>query len=210
VCLIHVTVSSWIIEELKAKCESGLALLSYYYFDFKDTEKQDFHGLVTSLLAQLSAESDSCYDILSELYSKNKAGSQQPAENALTESLLKMLRLPRQPTIYIIVDALDECPNTPGSLKTKRERVMDLLEELVDLKLGNLRICVTSRPEIDILTVLEPLTSHNMSLHDESGQKEDILNYIATTVSKDRKMQRWSAEDKQLVIEMLSAKADGM
>lgn len=192
-----------------------MALLSYYYFDFNDTAKQNFHGLVTSLLAQLSAQSDSCYDILSELYSTNNAGLRrrlQPANHALTKSLKEMLKLPRQPTIYIIVDALDECLNTFKSQKkkTEREKVMDLLEELVDLKLGNLRICVTSRPEIDILNILEPLTSQLMSLHDENGQKEDILNYIATSVSNDRKTRRWSAEDKQLVIEMLSAKADGM
>ncbi|KAH9978508.1 hypothetical protein BJV74DRAFT_982074, partial [Russula compacta] len=46
---------SWIIEEFNGKCESGLAHLIYYYFDFKDTAKQGFHGLITSLLAQLSA-----------------------------------------------------------------------------------------------------------------------------------------------------------
>jgi hypothetical protein len=49
-----------------------------------------------------------------------------------------------------------------------------------------------------------------MSLHDESGQKEDILDYIRTVVNLDRKMRRWRPEDRQLVIDALSAKADGM
>ncbi|KAH9995629.1 hypothetical protein BJV74DRAFT_987076, partial [Russula compacta] len=48
---------SSIIQELNEKCDSGLALMSYYYFDFKDIAKQDIRGFVASLLAQLCAKS---------------------------------------------------------------------------------------------------------------------------------------------------------
>jgi hypothetical protein len=202
--------SSSIIQDVREKCDSGLALMGYYFFDFRDTTKQDIRGLLASLLAQLCAKSDSCYDILSELYSKNNAGSQQPNNHSLTECLKKMIQLPRQPMIYIIVDALDECPNSSGFPNTAREKVLYLLEDLLDLNLPNLRICVTSRPEADIREVLEPLTSHHMSLHDERGQKNDILDYISSVISTDRKMRRWRSEDKQLVIDTLSARADGM
>ena len=111
--------------------------------------------------------------------------------------------------IYVIVDGLDECPNTSG-LPTAREKVLNFLEDLVTLKLSNLRICVTSRPEIDIKIVLEPVASLRVSLHDENGQRSDILDYISNVVHSDRKMRRWSAEDKQLVIDTLCAKANGM
>ena len=201
--------SSAIIQEVKMKCDRGLALMGYYYFDFKDVAKQGIRGLLTSLLAQLSAKSDPCYQILSDLYSENNAGSQQPENLVLTDCLKQMLRLPRLPTTYIIVDAIDECPNTSG-FPTAREEVLDFLEDLVGLNLPNLRICVTSRPEIDIRTVLEPLTTLHMSLHDESGQKQDILDYIRSVVHSDRRMRRWRPEDRQLVIDALSAKADGM
>jgi hypothetical protein len=183
--------------------------MGYYYFDFKDIAKQGIRGLITSILAQLCAKSDPCYQILASLYSENNAGSQQPDNHALTDCLKEILRLPQQPMTYIILDALDECPNASGFL-TAREEVLDFLEELVDLNLPNLRICVTSRPEIDIRTILEPLISLQVSLHDESGQKQDILDYIRTVVHSDRRMRRWKPEDKQLVIDTLSAKADGM
>jgi NACHT domain len=202
--------SSSIIQDIREKCDSGLALVGYYFFDFRDTTKQDVRGLLASLLSHLCAKSDSCYDILSELYSKNNAGSQQPNNNSLTECLKKMIQLPQQPMIYIIVDALDECPNSSGFPSTAREKVLDLLEDLLDLNLPNLRICVTSRPEADIRDVLEHLTSHHISLHDESGQKNVILDYINTIVQTDRKMRRWRSEDKQLVIDTLSGKVDGM
>jgi hypothetical protein len=120
-----------------------------------------------------------------------------------------MLSLPGQAPVYIIVDALDECPNFPGR-PSAREEVLELIEELVNLKLPNVHLCVASRPEMDIRVVLEPLTSLKISLHDEKGQKEDIIAYIKYVVRSDRSMRRWKEEDKQLAIDTLSDKADGM
>jgi len=183
--------------------------MGYYYFDYKEIAKQGIRGLLTSLLSQFCAISDPCYQILSNLYSENDAGSHQPDNESLFDGLKEILRLPHAPMRYIILDAIDECPNTSG-FPTAREEVLDLVEELVGLDLPNLRICVTSRPEIDIRTVLEPLTSLHMSLHDEVGQKQAILAYISNVVHSDRRMRRWRLEDKQLVIDALSTKADGM
>jgi len=90
--------------------------------------------------------------------------------------------------------------------------VLQLLNELVKLSLPDLHICVTSRPEIDIRNVLEPLTSRRVSLHDQSGQKKDIADYVRSVVYSDLEqiMRRWKIEDKELVIETLSERADGM
>jgi hypothetical protein len=203
------SISSSIIEEAKALREAGLGLVAYYYFDFRDTAKQEVRGLVSSLVAQLSAQSDLCYDILSDLYSKHDAGSLLPDDDALTQCLKDMLALPGQPPIYIIVDALDECPNSSGA-PSPRELVLDLIEDLVALQLPNLRICVTSRPEADIQESLGPLVSHPVSLHDEAGQKQDIIDYISSSIQSDRKMRKWRVEDRQLVIDALTERADGM
>jgi len=201
--------SSAVIQEIKTKCDRGLALMGYYYFDFKDIAKQGIRGLLASLLSQFCATSNPCYQIIFDIYSVNHEGSHKPNNKALIEALKKILRLPDAPMRCIVMDGIDECPNTSGC-PTAREEVLDLLEDLVGLSLPNLRICVTSRPEIDIRTILERLTSLHMSLHDQSGQKQDILNYIQKFVHSDRRMQRWRPEDKQMVIETLSAKADGM
>ena len=188
---------------------AGLATMAYYYFDFRDVKKQDCYGLLSSLISQLSAKSDSCFGILSQLYSENGRGIQKPDMDALKDCMTDMLSLPGQAPIYIIVDALDECPNFPGR-PSAREEVLELVEELVDLKLPNVHLCVASRPEMDIRTALEPLTSLKISLHDESGQKNDIMEYINSVVRSDRSMRRWKEEDKELVVDTLSVKADGM
>jgi NACHT domain len=188
---------------------AGLAMMAYYYFDFRDVKKQDRYGLLSSLVSQLSAKSCSCHDVLAKLYSDNARGTAKPTSRALTKCLKDMLSLQGQGEIYLIIDALDECPNISGT-PSAREEVLELVEELVDLKLPNVHICVASRPEIDIRMVLESLTSLRISLHDEQGQKEDIIKYIKSIVYLDRRMRKWKEVDQDLVVEMLSKKADGM
>ena len=183
--------------------------MAYFYFDFRDVDKQKLHNLLPSLLVQLSARSDPCCDILSQLYFAHDRGAHKPNDRAMIESLKEMLAIEGQGPTYIILDAVDECPIT-SSVPSPREEVLELVDELVGLHLPNLHICVTSRPELDIQDILEPLAACPVSLHNESGQKQDIIEYVRAFVYSDRRMQRWRDEDKDLVINTLSEKADGM
>jgi len=190
-------------------CEAGLAAFAYYYFDFRDEKKQTRNGLLSSLLSQLSADSDSFCDILSRLRSSHAGGTRKPTDKALTKCLRDMLSLPGRGPIYLIVDAIDECPNTTLT-PSAREEVLELVQELVDWHLPHVHLCLTSRSEIDIRTVLEPLIPLRISLHDEIGQKQDIIDYINTSILSDKKMRKWRKGDQQLVIDTLSGKANGM
>jgi hypothetical protein len=192
-----------------ALCDTGNALIAYFYFDFRDVDKQNLHNVLSSLLIQLSARSDPCCDVLSDLYSSHDRGVRKPSDRAMVECLKKMLTVETRGPIYIIMDALDECPIT-STIPSPREEVLDLVDEIVGLRLPNVHMCVTSRPEHDIQAVLKHLTLHAVSLHDETGQQQDIANYVASFVHTDRKMRRWREEDKDLVIKTLSEKADGM
>jgi NACHT domain len=170
-----------IIEDVKVMCDAGLATFAYFDFDFKDSSKRDIRNLLSSILVQLSDQSNESRSIL------NREG--------------------QLPT-FIIVDALDECPNSPG-IPSAREKVLNLVEDFVKSP-TDLRICVTSRPEQDIRMVLEPLTSRHISLHVQDGQGDDIFDYVRFTVHSDRTMRRWKLEDKELVIDTLIEKANGM
>jgi hypothetical protein len=114
-----------------------------------------------------------------------------------------------QAPVYLIIDALDECPST-SAMPSPREEVLRLVVELIESRLTNLRICVTSRPETDIKLVLEPLSFRSVSIHDEKGQIEDIENYVRSIINTDPKNRNWRTEDKQLVIDVLTERADGM
>ena len=120
-----------------------------------------------------------------------------------------MLSVSSQHPIYIILDAVDESPDSSGVL-SPRAQVLSFIQELVELRLANLHICITSRPEIDIHNRLGPLTSLRVSLHDEIGHKEDIEKYIRSAAEFISQDKRWRDGDKELVIETLSRKADGM
>jgi hypothetical protein len=185
--------------------------MAYFYFDFRDLDKQYRRNLLPSLLIQLSSQSRPWGDILSRLYSAHDDGAQKPSDSVMIQCLEDMLALPHSQPIYIILDAIDECPNWPG-IPSPREQVLALIKELVGLHLPHLHICVTSRPEFDIRATLAPLTHHRVSLHDESGQKKDIVDYVNSVVYSDLEtvMKQWRDEDKKIVVETLSEKADGM
>ena len=183
--------------------------VAYFYCDFRDEDKQNCRNVLLSILSQLCYQSNLCCDIISHVYAEHGDGTRKPSDDVLTRCLNKMLSCSTQRPIYLIFDALDECPNNSG-MPTPREELLELVKGLVDLHLPNLHICVTSRPEIDIQTILEPLTTLRVSLHNQSGQKKDIVNDVSSVVSSDIKMRRWREEDRKLVIETLSERADGM
>ena len=191
--------------------EPRSALIGYYYFDYKDSSKRDIRGMLASLLFQLSCSSRPCWDALHRLYSACKDGSEQPSNTSLVKCLGDMLELSGQLPIFVILDALDECSST-AETPSPREKVLDFVEKIVGSGHLNLFICITSRPEQDIQSFLNPLTSESrrVSLHDEIGQREDIRRYLDSFVHTDRAMRRWKEEDKQLVINTLSERAGGM
>jgi hypothetical protein len=204
-----VLASSTIIEEIETTRKAGLATLAMFYHDFKEKKKMDLRGLLSSVLVQLCRQSDPYCAILSKFYSEHENGFQDPGDDALVRCLRDLLELPGQAPVYLIIDALDECPDTV-SVPSPREKVLALVKQLIESQLINLRLCVTSRPETDIKVVLDPLTFRSVSIHDERGQMEDIENYIRFVVDTDPKNRRWKDEDKQLVIDSLTKRADGM
>ncbi|KAH8983654.1 hypothetical protein EDB92DRAFT_1759443, partial [Lactarius akahatsu] len=202
---------SAIINNITTLCEAGSASMAYFYFDFRDVDKKARRNLLPSLLIQLSTCSDAFCDILSRLYETHDKGARQPSDKALIQCLKEMLTLPNQGPVYLILDALDECPDTSG-VPSARKQVLDLLKDLVSLRLSNIHIGVTSRPEADIRDALESLASQTVSLQDERGQKKDISSYVRSVVYSESSifMRRWREEDKEHVIETLSERADGM
>ena len=101
--------------------------------------------------------------------------------------------------------AVNECPNNPG-IPSPRENVLRLIKELVDLRHPDIRVCITSRPEVDF----GPSASHAVSLHDQPGQRGDIINYVKSVVESDADMRRWRRGDRQLVTNTLTQNPNGV
>jgi hypothetical protein len=119
--------------------DAGHASLAYFFFDFRDKEKkQNVRDFLTSLLTQLSAYSEPCCNIIFRLYSTHGKGTQQPSIDVLASCLKEMLKAVAQWPVYIIVDALDECPDDMSEKPAPREWVLRLVEDLAHLQLPTL------------------------------------------------------------------------
>jgi NACHT domain len=178
-----------------------LAYIAQFSFDFRDESRQSCNSLLRSLLFQLSTQSDDFSDKLSHLHSLYEDSKQRPSNHKLTRCLKAMLSHSAH-SVYLIIDGVDECPDTPA-----RQQVLNFIEELVGYRLSNLHICATSRPEVG---ALKDLTTLSVSLHKQRGHKQDIIDYIYSAVYSDPKMGIWSEKDKRLVADTLSKKADGV
>src|SRR5579863_3251535 len=124
-------VSSTIIQEIEVMRKSGLASLAFYYHDFREDRKRDLQGLLSSMLCQLCDQSDSYHDILSIFYSTHRHGAQHPSNHALLRCLKELLDLREQAPVYLIIDALDECPDM-DAMPSPREEVLALVEQLIE------------------------------------------------------------------------------
>ena len=190
-------------------CPTGLAIFAIFYFHFGDPTKQNARNLLSSVLFQLCSQSDQFSQALSSVYSSHGHGSREPSIVTLLGRLKTILALQGQAPIYIVIDALDECPNSSG-VRTQRQEVLEILKELINLRLPHLYLCVTSRPEVDIQRVFDPLNPYNVSLHDQAGQIRDLAEYVKSVVGSDATMQNWPVEVKKLVIDTLAKKGGGM
>ena len=126
---------------------TGLASVAYLYCNFHDKDKQSHRSLLLSILLQLSAQLNLHCGILSKLFLAHDSGERRPSDRVLTNCLKEMFSLLGQGLIFIVIDALDECPNNSG-MPTAREEVLEFIKDLACLGLANLHICVMSRPEI--------------------------------------------------------------
>ena len=80
-------ISSAIIESIIALREAESASMAYFYCDFRDEDKQSRHNILLSILFQLSAQSNLCFDVVSKLYSKHDKGAQTPNDSTLMKCL---------------------------------------------------------------------------------------------------------------------------
>jgi hypothetical protein len=174
-------------------------VVSYFYFDFNDAEKQSSRKAIRSLLFQFALQVSDIVQDLERLYQKCSRGQQQPAEDVL-HSLFKeaMARLGEK---YVVLDALDEC--------TDREGLLTFLRELIGSKPRDLRILVTSRREKDIEDQLSLVVNHNINIQ-SAIVDSDIRIYVRDRMATDTKLKKWPDSVQKEIMTTLMEKAGGM
>ncbi|CAI7603436.1 unnamed protein product [Penicillium pancosmium] len=172
-------------------CETNLNLnlnygkvgIAYFYFAFSDESKQGSRGLLCALLLQLSVQLEDGEEGLDKMRLLSKSST--PPEKVLLETLRKFLE--RFQDGYILIDALDECPQDH---RGKREDVLRVIQEMRDWRLPNVHLLVTSRDHLDIRRSLDPSPESDVLMEDP-GIAEDISKFVSYQLKNDTKLQRW-------------------
>ncbi|KAF8527156.1 NACHT domain-containing protein, partial [Hysterangium stoloniferum] len=158
---------SSIINNLQVYCgNSALNVLVYFFFDSRDSQEefQSLHKLIRSLIKQLCGM---CFDIPHPLLQIFGNGTKQVSLKAFQDVFCDLVG--RFKSVYIVLDALDEC--------WERLKLLKWLQSLLDQKLVNLHILATTRPEPSIQTKLDALGSESLSLH-TTRSNHDISIYL--------------------------------
>ncbi|KAI9726230.1 MAG: hypothetical protein M1834_009085 [Cirrosporium novae-zelandiae] len=197
--------TSTIVESVKEFCSSKPAVaFAYFYFDFSDSEKQNAVNFVSSLVSQLCSQAFEMPELLEQLYERCN-GSRRPDIVDLKEVLNEFATLTSLDDIYIVVDALDECPKGES-----REELLELIEDLNAWSPSKIHLLVTSRPELDIKSKLISLSRCKIISIQGSQTVSDIKLYIDNRLAHEQKLKRLPNDIKVEVKEVLTAGANGM
>jgi hypothetical protein len=193
--------SSTVIEEISIHCRSDPFLaIAFFYFDFTNKDTL-LNAVLLSLIKQLSAQCASTPHALESLFSKCKQGGghRAPCREELDSTLREIIG--GFQTVYIVFDALDECP--------ERSRFLAAIQDIHDWEFDTLHLLATSRRERDIEDTLSGLISHEV-LMDEKLLDGDIRLHVSRTLEDDTKFKMFSAVEKEMVMTTLIEGAHGM
>ena len=107
---------------------------------------------------------------------------------------------------YIIIDALDECPNSGG----ERAKLTSALKDLKEFGIASLHILVTSRKEADVEKALSPIVTMPPLSIQNTEVDGDIRTYVVNQLGTDPKLSKWPNSIKEEMKRELVERACGM
>jgi hypothetical protein len=188
------------IEDIRMTSEQNAdTAFAFFYFSFSDERKQSDSDLLRSLVAQLGWREPGL-SMLRQAYGDAKRSVPGPDE--LEKIFLASTRSCSK--VYLLVDALDECPEDHETRQSVLARIERLTQDA-----PNLRVFATSR-EMDRIRksmealIAEPLRVTTLAVDD------DIQIYLAKEISRDRSLYALSPEMRTLIESTIASQADGM
>ncbi|KAJ7182423.1 hypothetical protein C8R43DRAFT_5507 [Mycena crocata] len=181
--------SSTVVDTLRDRAER----FAFFYFDQHQSTVAQF---LCSIVSQLSTQTPSPDKTLTALWASYIRSQHIPSNTVLlSEALIPILTEINEP-VYIVLDALDEC--------LEQEMLLHTITTIVDEKLTNVHLLVTSRPEVPRGTGLAHLAT-SVSL--EGRMDEDIEAYVNDTLFNKL---AWLGEMKTEVKRSLLEHSNGM
>jgi hypothetical protein len=170
--------------------------LAYVFCNYKAQADQSALSLLSALLRQLVESRADIAGPVVEMYDHHTKRKTRPALYEVTKALKEVCS--SYSSVYIIVDALDECVDEWSNGHSARQRLIDELRALQAG--GDVRLLFTSRPipEITDIFKTDPML-------EVQATKEDVETYVATHISP-----RYDAQLKVQIVSRIAAAVDGM
>ncbi|KAK8257738.1 hypothetical protein IWZ00DRAFT_21307 [Phyllosticta capitalensis] len=155
---------------------SGARVVLYFFFDFQDSSKQSFDGLLRSLIQQMSFESEhyEARKVVSDLFHSCKSGTTQPSTEKLKDTFVRIVATFEG--VHVVPDALDECP--PGS--PSRRPILEWIFGLFANERSSgpfIKFFITSRSgQSDIESRFNSLQAYKQRLSVDS--RDDIHKFV--------------------------------
>jgi hypothetical protein len=197
--------SSTMVENVLHHCRQAVGFgFAPFYFTFSDKAKQTYEALLRSLVAQLGTQEPSL-PVMREKYDQRQDLKEVHSNASLQQSLLDVLAV--YDTVFVVLDALDECPDDSGFL-SERSKLFDGLEYL-SKEAANLKILMTSRDVPDIRDCMVRLPAERLPIHARAVD-DDISRYVAQQLSKGPYFTRLKPKSLDGIQKTITEKADGM
>lgn len=108
--------------------------IAYFYFDCNEPGKQNATSFVSTLIAQLCNHLAELPEELTKLYETCNNGTQVAALYSLQAALFEVAK--KLDTVFIVADALDECPND----RNLRVDLLELIETMSTQSSSNMHL----------------------------------------------------------------------
>lgn len=171
--------------------------LAFVYCDYKAQGVQDITSMLAAILKQLLQGRPSTFDYIEKLQQRQAIGGIRPSLDEIYSALRDVLA--HYSTVYIVIDALDECKDHDG---TRHQ----FLTKLQDLRVSqDIRLMVTSRFIPEIMDAFKD--SPRLEVQ---ASNDDVKHFVAgQTYRLSRCIQKSSALQEMVQDKIVEA-ADGM
>ncbi len=145
--------------------------------------------MLSSLIRQLSDAAKELPRVIFALADEFRGSGREPGTRKLFSTLNSIIKSFDQ-KVFIVIDALDECPEKADH--AKRQDLLDQINELLTEKNENLHLLTTSRKEVDIQESLQAVATAKLDI--QTAFRGDIEFFVGKRLKEVPRLARWSIE----------------
>ncbi|KAK5077782.1 hypothetical protein LTR70_009647 [Exophiala xenobiotica] len=179
--------------------------ISFIYFDYRSKELQEESSMLSAFIKQICRTGRD----VPRTFLQVKQDDLPPSQLGNVDVLLKAIEHYQLHEVFLVVDALDECP------KDRRPGILKSIRQIVDW-VPRSKVFVTSRPEADIREAFTTgMRTPYIAIEARSVQ-DDIYRYVTEEtcrLKQGRDGQKLHLNDPKLedeIVTTLTTKAEGM